>query len=80
MLKYVVHGCLVLGVWVFCAQMYGFHRGVWIFISDVWVFNGAWVFKDVRVWILFVSPTNPHNLGYKEKLPFATTSFSLKVC
>ena len=70
----------------------GFFHGVGIFASDVWVsggmcglFHGAWVFREVlvyitevRVYILFVSLTNPNILGYKKDFPFATT-FSFQI-
>lgn len=70
----------------------GFFRGVGIFASDVWVsgemyglFQGARVFQEVlvytqevRVYILFVSLTNPNILGYKKDFPFATT-FSFQI-
>lgn len=92
MLNYVVHGRLIM-VFGFLAHVCtGFFPGVGIFASDVWVsdemyglFHGAWVFQEVlvhhtevRVYILFVSLTNPNILGYKKDFPFATT-FSFQI-
>lgn len=94
-LKYRVHGCSYWVFGFLTHKCTDVWKGVWVFKRDVWVyqrmsgfFHGAWVFWEVRMFewevrvqVLFVSPTNPHNLGYKKKLPVATTfSFSNVQC